>query len=290
MRNFRLAFTAALLLGGAATPLLAQGDAARCGRGGQAALRRFRDRPLGDGPVGEAGRQLLALRQRQLGQEHRDRRRPHQRRRRRASGRRGRAPGARDRRGSGPRSGQVRARSASRSATSTPAGWTRPAIEARGHRAAQALSRPDRRDLEPHRPASALSPQPGYHEPGRSRHPARSGRSDPLHRRRRPGRARPSQPRLLPARGREIRRDPRRLPRLCREDAAARRNRRRRGQGRPDHRARDRARQGPLGAGAPARHQADLQSDEPRPARRAGAAVRVAGLPRGGGARQRRRP
>ena len=161
------------------------------------------------------------------------------------------------------------------------------AIEARRHRAPEALSRPDRRHLAAAPTCISAFAAAGHHEPDRSRHPSRSGRSDPLHRRRRPGRPRPSQPRLLSARGREIRRDPQGLSRLCREDAAAGRDRRRRGQGRPDHRARDGARQGPLGAGPPARHQADLQSDEPRPARRAGAAVRMAGLPRGRRPRQR---
>jgi hypothetical protein len=181
------------------------------------------------------------------------------------------------------------ARSASRSATSTPAGWTRP------------RSRP---------------PAPPPLKPYLARFAAISNRTDLFRAFAQPGVMSPigSASCPIPAdptryiaaagqgglglpnrefyllEGEKYDAHPQGLSRLRREDAAAGRDRRRRSQGGPDHRARDRARQGPLGAGPPARHQADLQPDEPRPARRAGPADRVAALPRGRGPGQRPRP
>ena len=71
------------------------------------------------------------------------------------------------------------------------------------HRAAAALSRPDRRRAHPRRSDPAVR-DAGLSVADRRRHHSRSGQPDPLHRLRRPGRARHAEPRLLSARGRAI--------------------------------------------------------------------------------------
>ena len=118
---------------------------------------------------------------------------------------------------------------------------------------------------------------PGYPVAGRRRHHPRSGRSDPLHRRRRPGRPRHAQPRLLSARGRAVSTATAppiapmwsTLQRLAgiadpeaKADAIIALERRIAEAHWTPERSRD--------------IQPDRQSDEPRPARRAGAAVQLA--------------
>ena len=70
------------------------------------------------------------------------------------------------------------------------------------------------------------------------------------------------------------------------QDADARRHPRRRGARRPHHRARKGDRHGALDARAQPRHQGNQQSDDPRPARRARAAVQLGARPPRHGPRQ----
>ena len=93
----------------------------------------------------QAGRRFLRLRQRRLGQADRDCARPHLCRHRFRAQRPDRQGRARHRRGHGQESAQARAGSASRSAISMRAGWTRRRSPRKRHGAAQAPSRPDRR-------------------------------------------------------------------------------------------------------------------------------------------------
>ena len=138
-----------------------------------------------------------------------------------------------------------------------------------GHRAARrrgaaALSRPHRRRPEPRRSHPAVRAA-RLSRADRRRHHAQSGRSDPLCRRRRPGRPRHAQSRILSDRRRAVRRLSRRLPQLCDHDAAARRHSRSGSQGRRDHRARAPHRRGALDAGAKPRRLALDQPDDARP-------------------------
>ena len=219
----------------------------------------------------QAGRRFLALCQQHLVPGQSDPGRPHLlgRRHRPLRGRRGAA--ARHRRDRQPRhrSGQP------------PGRGHVCELDGRGRdrgarrRRAAPLSRPDRRRADPRRSDPPVR-RAGLSVADRRRHHAQSGRSDPLRRRHRPGRARHAQPRLLSARGRPVRRLSRRLPQLCGHHAAPRRHRRSRGQGRRDHRAGAPHRRGALDARAqPRRHPVD-QPDDAGPARRAGAAVQLA--------------
>ena len=200
--------------------------------------------------VGEAGRRLLRLRQRQLVQAHRDRRRPHLRRHRFG-------PQRPDRQGCPRRSSRTRPRippqsaaSASRSAIFTPAGWTKPAVEALG----TAPLKPylDRIDAgqDPRRSRSTCSPNLGFSSPVdiaifadlRTRRAMRSYADQG-------GLGMPDRDYYL-LKGAKYDAYPHRLPRLYRPDADACGHRGRGGAGRPDHRARDRDREGPLDARA----------------------------------------
>ena len=144
------------------------------------------------------------------------------------------------------------------------------------HRAAEALSRQDRRGERPRRPGRSVR-RAGLPVADRTRHLSPIS-SDPTRYSacRRPGRPRHAQPRLLSAAGREVRR-------LSRRPIATISSTIEKLAGIPDAEARaDRIialetehRQGALDAGAKPRRRGDLQSDDPRPARQARAAIRM---------------
>ena len=160
------------------------------------------------------------------------------------------------------------------------------AIEAAGHRAAEALPRRDQRGEDARRSCCRCSSSPA--SPARSisasARTSRTRTSMPL---RRPGAPRHAEPRILSRRQRQDEGAPRRLSRLYHHHREARRPARSGGRSRPHHRARDRALEGAVAGRRPPRHRQDLQSDDPRAAGQAGAAVRLERDARQGRPRQR---